>query len=312
VAGHPSRADPKNTLDIVAYNGSDTVKVCRTTNLSAASPTWATLKTITTACYRAILFRPPPYAALLQASWLFIQTTNEYLSLHRTYDDWANTTTHVDIGFGHNNPLGCAVSAVPSAQNDGLVLVSNYGGAFNQQLKVSTNGGTTFPTTCGNFNSYYDAAFCSIPWIGNSAEQVFYAYGLTTAPLVLKTTNGGNTFADITPTYGGDSYGSIPNYGGEYLRETLYTWTPNPLKITAVLAHINHQETQRAFISDDGGATWTPGAELNAWPSTAPIIYGAYGWPYDVLKIFLLASDGLYYSADRLATLPEDAGWSAL
>lgn len=129
---------------------------------------------------------------------------------------------------------------------------------------------------------------------GGTLGYVLREATITNGPLILKSTNGGSTFSDITP----DEGGAVGFMG-------LTTATLNKNAITALAgAAANSLDLVE---TTNGGTSWTTRQSA----IDTPVAIG--GWPYNQNVLYYLDADCIRYSVDRGVTVQDKTGdWASV
>jgi hypothetical protein len=297
----PDNYDPLDTAIMVASDKSTTVRVYRTTNLSAASPTWNLQYSISGNLVRAVL-----QASVYQDTWFLLVQKDNTDIFYKTTDNFA-TVSQI------NNLCGVSpfawytffISNRAASRDSGLIVAAYGAGASQSHVTISRDYGNSFtPDLTWGFNDFHPPAMVYVTYENNASENIWYVMGgedSTTDAWIVRTDDGGTYYEDISPFY--DDGGGLLKYGGgqsnRYSRRYIYDYTKDSNKLAAIMwpsTQKHGARNQQVFISDDGGDNWTRQSELGSRAN------GIGGWPYDENILFITGSASLRYSDDRGAT----------
>ncbi|MBL8297396.1 MAG: hypothetical protein JNN30_03510 [Rhodanobacteraceae bacterium] len=184
IAAHPSNAD---ILYIGAVNGG----IWKTTNATAAQPTWTPqTDALQSQSIGALAFDPTDATRQTLIAGIgrfsnFAQRGDDEIGIYRTVDGGTTWTLH-----GGATLLGQKIIAV-AARGSRLFAASTTGGLFR-----SDNTGTSFALASGSGNLPTGGIF---DLVGNSADNnQFYIAVRGAAPKVLRSDDGGLTWTDVT------------------------------------------------------------------------------------------------------------------
>lgn len=301
----PDNLAPKTKSSVVVSDKATTVRVYSTTNLSTNPPTWTLKYSIAIASQRAMLQN-----SIYNGVWFLLVQSGNNANLYRTINDWSsvNNITAVTGAAPAGGWHSFFISNHAKSTSNGLVICSHSEGASLPHVTISRNYGTSFtPDLTYTFSDYHAPSYVHVPYHGNQAENTWFVFGgedLSQDAWIKRTTDGGDTYDDITPIYD-DGGGPLPYGGGERnvdFRRLMYDHTQDGQKLAIVAAvssekHGGHD--QQLFVSDDNGDNWT---RVRAF---APDINGIGGWPYDPDILFFTGQAKLYYSSDGGVTIAE-------
>lgn len=296
---------PKTKAYVVVTDLSNT-RVYRTTNLTASPPTWSQILSATWGyrCDRALLFGTHE----ADGTWfLMIEHNDNNLWIEKTVDAFA---TPVEIAYtglsGRYRCMNLEVSGHNGGTGNGVVLHTYHTGT-DAIVKKSTNYGTSYAATCTPANSYYPPHGVIMPWLGNESQLKWFVAGGSSSLVdayVNKTTDGGASFTDVTPTYGGTPYGGgvRNNYVVRFMH--YFRYTDGTSRFVGAFAPSQDKTggDQRFFVSDDDGANWTSNAVTGN-----PMVHGIGGWPYSKTTFILNCSNALLLTTDAGATFADKA-----
>jgi hypothetical protein len=289
-----SNLDPANHAQVVVTNTTSETRIYGTTNLDDATPTWSLLETFPYKSRRAKLW----YSIFPNVVFLMISPDQNTLHVFHTHDTWSTRTDQLDIGGIGLGEHTFFISNQAAGQAKGLVVATYGSGANHPQITRSTNYGGSFSVLVFEFDDFYVPTDVHIPFEGNEAEQILYVLGGTGSTddaFIQRSTDGGSSWVNISPTY--DTYLHGGGLRAELLRKTIYDWTQDSQKLAAILTPSQDRigADQKVFVSDDGGDTWvhkyTLGSSVRA--------YYIGGWPYDVNVLYVCCDDRLIVSTDR-------------
>lgn len=197
---------------------------------------------------------------------------------------------------------GC-VDVVPHTVGGSLKLYMADG--QSDKLYKSDDAGVTW-TLVGSIMPNMGYTRClSIPLDDNASGDTFYVTCTTHSTddgFVLKTTNGGTGFSDVSQVAGygsGPKRGGIESYTGD--KNRLYYWSERL-----------SNEIERLWISTDEGSTWTEatctglGLAANEW------VMAASGFPYNNGQLYCLTNKHVYLSTDSGENWTDKSGDIAL
>ncbi|WP_257387063.1 hypothetical protein, partial [Tahibacter caeni] len=261
IAAHPGNAD---ILYVGAVNGG----IWKTTNATAARPTWTPqTDNLPSQSIGAIAFDPTDGTNQTLIAGIgrfsnFAQRGDDELGVYRTTNGGASWTLH-----GGSTLLGQKIIAV-AARGPTLLAASTTGGLFR-----STNTGSTFGLASGTGGLPTGGIF---DLVGNrtNANQLYIAVR-GSAPKVLRSDDGGATWNDVTA--------GIANLSSATGAIRLAVGPSN----VVFAAIVNSNVLAGVVRSTNLGATWTPmdvpsihpGAQGNvntsiaADPSNANLVY---------------------------------------
>jgi len=300
--------DPKNTAIVIVADKSASLRIYRTTNLTAGSPTWTLMQSISSAADRALL-----YNSIYDGVWFLLIQDGAANVFYKTVDDFTNIDTTIVAPCG-GSPYAhqtFSISNHAASKTSGKIIMSYSGGSNQSHITISDDYGETFtPDTLWTFSDFHPPAMVWFPYHGNEAELTWYVMGgedSTNDAWTVKTTDGGDNYTDISPTYDDGLGDGTLSYGGgeqnqlskKYIAD--YTQDGNKLAMVAWPSTQNYgtSHQQQIFISDDGGDNWTRQS------GTSQTINEIVVWPYDVNQLFFSGTTKLYYSSDRGVTLSE-------
>ncbi|MBN1965488.1 MAG: hypothetical protein JW910_12635, partial [Anaerolineae bacterium] len=273
-----AHSDPKNTMWVVMTNTVDGVRLYKTTNLGDVSPTWSLVRTLSYTSPHFCLLRNAPWGDL-ETWFLFYQGPSNTLRCAHTHDNWTTVTdVVVNSTITVLMSVGVEVSGHPTDADTGVVFGGGKSGS-TAIMNKSTNFGASFGSSVNVETASYPPISAHMPWLGNEdALELFVMGGNASAydAWVKYTNNGGTSFSDRTPSYGGYGWG-----GGErdiYMRELLHGYTLDEDIMACVgyrSADKRGSTSPRLFTSTDRGATWTHRGQF------AVDVYNVNGWPYD-------------------------------
>jgi hypothetical protein len=216
--------------------------------------------------------------------------THTRVSAATTFDggsSWGINSIASGAAFKATTP-GC-VDVVPHTVGGSLKLYMADG--QSDKLYKSLDAGVTW-TLVGSIMPNMGYTRClNIPLDDNPSGDTFYVTCTTHSTddgFVLKTTNGGTGFTDISQVAGygsGPKRGGIESYTGD--KERLYYWSE---RIS--------NEIERLWISTDEGSTWAEatctglGLAANEW------VMAASGFPYNSGQMYVATNKHVYLSTD--------------
>lgn len=272
--------DPKNKAYAVIASATE-VRLIGTATLENEAPTWDTLQTWSYAIRGALL----QGTIVGQGTWfLALAQTDDHVHVLHSHDAWANATVVENVSFANGTGPALAVSANAAS----LVLVG-YGKGYPESqfgLNRSSNWGASFASYYRNYNDFAPT-LVALPW----QDEDHYVY-LAHQDFLLRSANGGVTWADISPVTGASD-----KWGGRRENRATRNWTchvTNTLKQALVgwRPTIPHP-TPRFFISENRGDSWTDKGEM---PEREAKSIGS--WPYDEQTYFVSGGAKLLYTTD--------------
>ena len=287
--------DPVNRAQVVVTNTTTETRIYGTENLDDTTPTWTLLETFAYKAIKATLW----YSIYPNTTFVMIQPDDKNSHVFHTHDNWDTRTDVLNVG-GTGGPSGnyhaFFISNQAASPTSGLVVASYGGGANVPKLSRSTDYGGSFTPATYTFNDFYAPTGVHVPYEGNEDEQIVFVLGGTASnkdAFLMKSTDGGDTWTDVAPTYESNPHGG--GYRAALLKNQLIDYTQNSQKMAALITPSQDKvgRDQKVFVSDDGGDTWT-------YQSTVgERAYHIGGWPYDENIVYLSCEDHLYISDDR-------------
>lgn len=279
IAAHPTNAD---ILYIGAVNGG----IWKTTNATAAQPTWTPqTDTLPSQSIGALAFDPTDASrqTLIAGTGRFsnfAQRGDDEIGVYRTTNGGATWTLH-----GGNTLLGQKIIAV-AARGARLFAASTTGGLFR-----SDNSGTTFALASGTGNLPTGGI---LDLVGNSANNnQLYIAVRGAAPKVLRSDDGGLNWNDVTtgiPSLGASTgalrlsvgasgvvYAAVVNSGvlAAVVRSTNLGGTWTPMDVPSI--HPGGQGTvNTSIVADPSNAdlVYLGGDRITASPFTGNVVRG--------------------------------------
>jgi len=271
--------DPRNKAWVIT-----TTTIYRTTNLDAVAPTWSIIQT--QAQIETGIGGTLDSCTRIVSS---IEQSGRYSVLVRrtgTRIGYVGTTTNNGTSWTWTLVRASAetASAIDYAEHSGgqtIVVANNdLGGTVPEYISISTNGGTSFTSTAMGFNGL--PIDILVPYGGNGDDDIIYVVTIADDgipagnDLILKSTDGGTTWSNITPT----GYSIVPAGGNSGFSGQL-------IGDATTLYVCSFETTSKLWKSTDGGSNWV---QINSNLGTNARTLGL--WPYNADYIYMALTDG--------------------
>jgi hypothetical protein len=192
------------------------------------------------------------------------------------FDDW-DSLSAMFVSTHDSNKLWIAITG------------QSGGTSYKTRIYRSINGASSFTNIwdTGNLSNFPRiVSTLEVPFNDNSADSVMYiVWGPTSGAgaLIYRSTNGGSSWADITPSISGSFYSN-----GEDGYFSLQAYTINRLQLIC-MARLDNGNTVYYFTSNDGGTTWTPVLDFSSATGNT-LVFNIGQWPIDFNRVFVFAN----------------------
>ena len=274
--------DPQNKAWVIT-----TTTIYKTTNLDAISPTWTVSQSqtqIETAIGQSL--DPSGCGRIISSIEQSGRFTAGVLAGGGVNRHWVGTTTNNGTSWSWVQPRDADMGrpSLDYAEHSGGLKI--YDANDNDSdpsrdiyLSTSTNGGAGWSSVSTGYTGLPRDILC--PYGGNSDDNILYIVINYTTDRIIKSTNGGTTWTEITPSGFSITEGAGPA-GGNQSGFSGYL-----IGDATTLYACSSDTTSPLWKSTDGGSSWVQvHANLGANARTLGL------WPYNSDYIYMALRDG--------------------